>query len=41
MDRTGRGDVQRATDLAIAGALLSLLGLVIYSCALLTVLTRR
>ena len=41
MDRTGRGDVQRAMDLAIAGALLSLFGLVIYGSALLTVWLRR
>ena len=41
MDPRGRGDVLRAMDLAIAGALLSLFGLVIYGSALLTVLCRR
>jgi hypothetical protein len=41
LDPTGRADVQRAMDLAITGALLSLFGLAIDSCALLTVLMRR
>jgi hypothetical protein len=41
LDPSGRGDVQRAMDLAIVGALLSLFGLVIYACALLTLLLRR
>jgi hypothetical protein len=41
MDRAGRGDVQRAMDLAIVGALLSLFSLVIWGLALLAVLSRR